>query len=385
MLSVDQFKLAPMPHIIFGSGTISDLADCAGPLGTHVLLVIGGGSLRRSGQLDEIVSNLASGDLQVTVFEGVEPEPTLSTVEQGRQVLRENNCDVVIAIGGGSVMDVSKAIAALANEPGRIPEYHRGREITAEPLPIIAVPTTSGTGSEVTPVSVLTDPERSLKASIHDDRLLPRAALVDPQLTLTLPARATADAGLDAFVQALESYTSTGANFLTDLWAIEAIRRLGSSLRQAYYDGDDLEARENMSLGSLLAGMALASARLGLVHGLAHPIGYAYDLPHGHACGMLMPYVMKYNMEVSQAKYATAARVLGINEDPDDAAAAEALHDWVRELTEELGVSASLGQVGATEDDFDSIIAAAMKSGSTAHNPRPVTEADLRELLQQMS
>jgi len=384
MLSIDQFKLAPMPEIVFGNGTIANLADYVAGLGECPLLVVGRGSLRRSGQLDEIISNLVASDLQVTVFEGVEPEPILSTVEQGRQVLRENNCDVVIAIGGGSVMDVGKAIAALAHEPGRIPEYHRGREITAEPLPIIAVPTTSGTGSEVTPVSVLTDPERSLKASIHDDRLLPRLALVDPQLTLTLPPRATADAGLDAFVQALESYTSTGANFLTDLWAMEAIQRLGSSLRQAYYHGDDLKARENMSLGSLLAGMALASARLGLVHGLAHPIGYAYDLAHGHACGMLMPYVMKYNMEVSQTKYATAARVLGISDASDDGAAAQALHDWVSELTEELGVSASLGEVGASEDDFDQIIAAAMKSGSTAHNSRPVTEADLREFLQEM-
>ena len=384
MLAVDDLMLAPMPRIVFGSGTISHLPDYASQLGTHPLIVTGRGSLQRTGRLDKIIDDLEAHDLQVTVFEGVEPEPTLDTVERGRQVLRKRNCDLVIAIGGGSAMDVGKAIAGLANEPGSVIEYHTGRVLAASALPIIAAPTTSGTGSEVTSVSVLTDPERGVKASIRDDRLMPKVALVDPELTLTLPPRPTADSGLDAFTQALEAYTSTGANFMTDAWALEAIQHIGSSLRQAYHHGDDLTARENMSLGSLLAGMALASARLGLVHGLAHPVGFLYHLPHGQACAILLPQVIRYNMPVSQAKYATVARSLGVTDEADDAAAAEALHQWVTELCEELEATASLGEFGATEADFDAIIAAAMKSGSTRHNPRPVTEADLHEFLQQM-
>ena len=381
MLTVEGFELAPMPRLVFGSGTISDLPEYASQLGTRPLLVTGRGSLRRSGRLDEIVNSLEARELQVAIFEGVEPEPTLNLVERGRQMLRENDCDLVIAIGGGSAMDVGKAIAGLANEPGPAAEYHSGRPLAAEALPIIAAPTTSGTGSEVTPVSVLTDPQRPIKASIHDDKLLPRVAIVDPELTLTLPPRPTADAGLDAFTQALEAYTSIAANFVTDAGALEALRRVGSSLRRAYHRGDDRAARENMSLGSLLAGMALASARLGLVHGLAHPIGLLYHLPHGQACAMLLPHVIRYNMQAAQAKYATAARALGISDEADDAAA-QRLYEWVSALCEELEVSGSLGEFGATEADFEAIIAAAMKSGSTAHNPRPVTEADLREFLQ---
>lgn len=384
MLAIEEFELAPLPRIIFGTGAISDLPGYAGQLGISPLLVTGRGSLRRSGRLDEMVNNLEAEGIAVTVFEGVEPEPTLDTVEQGRQVLRENDCDLVIAIGGGSSLDVGKAIAGLANEPASVTEYHCGRPLTAAALPIIATPTTSGAGSEVTPVSVLTDPDRAVKASIRDDRLMPKVALVDPELTLTLPPRPTAAAGLDAFTQALEAYTSIGANVITDAWALEALRRAGTSLRQVYYHGDDLSARENMALGSLLAGMALSSARLGLVHGLAHPIGFAYNLPHGRACAILLPHVIDFNIEVSQAKYATAARALGISEDAEDATAAEALYQWVTELCEELDATASLGELGATEADFDDIIAAAMKSGSTAHNPRPVTEADLHEFLHEM-
>ncbi len=384
MVDIENFELAPMPRIVYGSGAISDLSAYAKELGVQALLVTGRGSLRRSGRLDEIVDSLQATNFRVTVFEGVEPEPTLSTVERGRQVLRENQCDLVITIGGGSVMDVGKAIAGLANEPGSVAQHHCGRPLSAAALPIIAAPTTSGTGSEVTPVLVLTDPDRGIKASIRDDRLVAKIALLDPELTLTLPPRPTADAGLDAFTQALEAYTSIGANFITDTWALEAIARIGSSLRQAYHQGDDLTARENMSLGSVLAGMALASAGLGLVHGLAHPIGYAYQLPHGQACAILLPYVIKFNIEVSQARYATAARVLGISKNSGDAEAAEALHRWVSELCDELEASASLSELGATEDDFDSIIAAAMKSGSAKHNPRPVTEGNLRELLREM-
>jgi len=260
METVESFQLVATPHIIFGSGAIEQAGQWCAQLGNKALLVTGRGSLRRSGWLDEIVSNLSDHGIAVTVFEGAEPEPSVATVESGRQRLREAGCDIMIAVGGGSSLDVGKAIGALAGESGEAAEYQRGRQITEPGVPIIAVPTTSGTGSEVTPNAVLIDQERGVKASLRGDGLVPKVAIVDPQLTLTLPPAATAFAGIDAFTQALEGFTSTGANLVTDKFAAEALVHLAGAIRTAYSDGDNLAAREHMSLGSLLAGIGFASS-----------------------------------------------------------------------------------------------------------------------------
>jgi len=326
------FQLVPMPHIIFGTGAIEQLGQWCAQLGTKALLVTGRGSLRRSGWLDEIVSNLSDHGVAVAVFEGAEPEPSVDMVQVGRGRLWEAGCDLVVAVGGGSSLDVGKAIGALVGETGEVAEYHRGRPITERGVPIIAVPTTSGTGSEVTPNAVLIDQERGVKASLRGDGLVPKVAIVDPQLTLTLPPAATAFAGIDAFTQALEGFTSTGANLVTDKFAAEALGHLAGAIRTAYSDGDNLVAREHMSLGSLLAGIGFASSRLGLVHGLAHPVGIISGQPHGRVCGLLLPHVINFNLEAAQSKYARAARLVGITGDSNDEAAALSLHDWVAEF-----------------------------------------------------
>jgi len=284
METVESFQLVAMPHIVFGTGIIEQAGQWCAQLGSKALLVTGRSSLSRSGWLDEIVSNLSDHGVAATVFEGAEPEPSVSTVQAGCEMLWEADCDLVIAVGGGSSLDVGKAIGALAGEPGEAAEYQRGRQITEPGVPIVAVPTTSGTGSEVTPNAVLTDQERGVKASLRGDGLIPKVAIVDPQLTLTLPPSATAFAGIDAFTQALEGFTSTGANLITDQFAAEALVHLAGAIRTAYTDGDDLTAREHMSLGSLLAGIGFASSRLGLVHGLAHPIGVASATDGSAAC-----------------------------------------------------------------------------------------------------
>ena len=370
-----------MPHVIFGTGTIAQVGETAAQLGSNALLVTGRGSLRQSGWLDRIVGTLAEHGVAVTVFEGVEPEPSLARGEIGRRMLREAGCDVVVAVGGGSSRDVGKAIGARANAPGTVADYHQGREITEPGLPIIAAPTTSGTGTEVTPNAVLSDHERGVKASIRGDGIIPKVAIVDPQLTLTAPPAATAHAGMDAFVQARAAYTSTGANLVTDELAAEALVRIGGSLRTAYHDGSDLATREHMSLGSLLAGMAFASSRLGLVHGLAHPVGAATSQPHGRVCGLLLAHVIEFNMAAAREKYAGAARMLEITTDPDDEAAARQLHQWGVELAEELQIGTTLSELGITEVDLDAMIDPTISSSSSKHNPREVTEPDLRDLL----
>ncbi len=349
METVESFQLVATPHIIFGSGAIEQAGQWCAQLGNKALLVTGRGSLRRSGWLDEIVSNLSDHGIAVTVFEGAEPEPSVATVESGRQRLREAGCDIMIAVGGGSSLDVGKAIGALAGESGEAAEYQRGRQITEPGVPIIAVPTTSGTGSEVTPNAVLIDQERGVKASLRGDGLVPKVAIVDPQLTLTLPPAATAFAGIDAFTQALEGFTSTGANLVTDKFAAEALVHL--------------------------------AARLGLVHGLAHPIGVASGQPHGRVCGLLLPHVIDFNLEVTQEKYARTARIVGITDDSNDEAAALSLHDWVAELVGDLQIGQSLSDLGISEEDLEPMIAPAMASGSTRHNPREITEHELTEFL----
>jgi len=384
MEKAESFQLVAMPHIVFGTGAIAQAGQWCAQLGTKALLVTGRSSLRRSGWLDEIVSNLSDHGVAATVFEGAEPEPSVNTVQVGRSRLWEAGCDLVVAVGGGSSLDVGKAIGALTGEAGEAAEYHRGRQVTERGVPIIAVPTTSGTGSEVTPNAVLINHERGVKASLRGDGIIARVAIVDPQLTLTLPPAATAFAGIDAFTQALEGYTSIGANLVTDKFAAEALIHLAGAICTAYNDGENLVAREHMSLGSLLAGIGFASSRLGLVHGLAHPIGIASGQPHGRVCGLLLPYVIDFNLQAAQSKYARAARLVGITDDSDDEAAAIALHDWVTQLVAELQIGQSLSDLGISAEDIAPMIAPAMASGSTKHNPREVTEHDLRQFLEQM-
>jgi len=370
--SVAAFELN-VPRVIYGWGSLSRLPAEAARLGARALLVSGKRSLRASGRLEALQDALDTAGLRVTVLDEVEPEPALATVERGLEALGGSGADVLIAVGGGSVLDVGKAIGALAHSPATVAEHHAGLEITTDGLPIIAAPTTAGTGSEVTPNSVLTDPQDLVKASIRGGGLLPRVALVDPELTSSCPQRQTAYAGLDALVQAIEAFTSNGASPATDALAVEAFRHIATYLPAAYRDGADRAAREHVSLGSLLAGIALASARLGLVHGLAHPIGVLHGIPHGLCCALLMPAVLRYNAEAAAAKYAALQESIGLRRG--------GLEGWFAELLGELRVTETLRDRGLAEADLDRIIPAALASGSTKHNPRAATAEELRELL----
>ena len=372
---MEQITFRSARQIFFGSGVREQIGGHASVLGEHALIVCGQTSLQASGALDELRGFLQKAGLAVSVFAEVEAEPSLDTVERGRNVFRTGECDLVIAAGGGSALDVGKAIAGLATHPD--PVTHEIETIDRG-APCIALPTTSGTGAEVTPNSVLTDTCTGEKASVRGHALLPEIALVDPELTLSCPVDQTAYSGLDALTQAIEAYVSTGANPISDPMAEEATRRIAGSLRQAVADGSDLPAREDMALGSLLAGLALASARLGLVHGLAHPLGSLYHLPHGQVCGALLPHVIAYNLEATSEKYAHLARSIGAGEDADD------LATWTRGLVADLDADLDFGAAGLTPDDFDAIIPPTLSSGSSAHNPRPVEEDSLREMLERL-
>ena len=300
----------------------------------------------------------------------IQAEPSGYLVRQGVELARREQCDLVIAFGGGSAIDAGKAIAALLTNGGELSDYleviGKGQPLRHPSVPFIAVPTTAGTGSEVTRNAVLASPEHQVKVSLRSPLMLPRLAVVDPELTLELPPAVTASTGLDALTQLIEPYVSIRANPLTDGFCLEGLRRVSRSLRRAYHSGRDIAAREDMSLASLLGGLALANAGLGVVHGFAAPMGGMFDAPHGAICAALLPHGMAINIRACRARapdgetlrrYETVARLL--TGEPD--AVAEEGIEWVRQLCQELQIP-PLSSYGIQERDVPTLVEKASQS-----------------------
>ena len=369
--------------ILSGSGCFAALGETVASRGRRALLVCGKRSLRESGQLARAMAALRDAGVEVVLYDAVSGEPTLAMVQDGLELARDKRVQVVIGIGGGSAMDTAKAIAGLYDHQGTVYEYFDGlRKVQRRGVPWVAVPTTAGTGAEVTKNAVLMSPERKRKASLRHDSWFADVAIIDPELTQSCPPPVTAASGSDALVQAIESYTSIGAMPITDALAKEAIARIGRSLERAYRDGRDMEARADMLYGSMLAGMALANARLGGVHGMAHPLGCRYHIPHGVVCGLLLPYVMEYNLEYTADKYAQVARLLGVDTSgmATHRAARKAV-ERVRELVTAVGIPSHLAPFGVTPQDLPTIAQESLPSGSLKHNPRPLSAADIEAIL----
>lgn len=365
------FTFVTPPRVVVGWGAATDdrLADEAARLGRRPL-VVSGRSLRASGALDTILANLHAKGLDPVTHENAPSEPDLAALQACIDAAKR--CDSVIAIGGGSVLDVAKGAAALAPSGVSARDCFAGRAAVPDTgKPILAAPTTAGTGSEATWVGVFVDKETRRKASIRGGAMMPTVVVLDAQLSASCPLAVTAHAGMDAFVQAVEAFTSTGANPLTDALARPAAQMVGNNLPRALREPGDKSAREALLLASFMAGIALNTARLGLVHGLAHPIGALTGAPHGLICGLLMPAVMRFNQDAVEAKYARLARdraVEGVN----------AFISNVEQMRHDAGIPARLLEIGLNESDLDAIAREAMTSGSTKANPRLVTEADAR-------
>lgn len=368
------FSFGTAGRIVFGSGRIRDIGKEAAALGSRVLLVTGRSFLRKTGRLGEIKGYLEDQGLEVGVFDAAPPEPDLDSVEQGMAACRAHDCDLVIAIGGGSAIDVGKAIASLVNAPNTIHEYFHGREVEKKGLPFIAIPTTAGSGAEVTANAVLTDADHHVKGSIRSRYMLADVALVDPDLTLSLPPRVTAYSGMDALCQAIESYVSRTSTPLTDALSGDAAVRLVLNLPLAYDKGDDLNARTEVALGSLMGGIAFSNSRLGLVHGMAHPVGMATGLPHGLICGLLLPLVMRFNMPVSVTKYSVLARNAGLG-------SAVKLVAEVERLNALMGLNDRLPEIRLSEERRREVATQSLTAGSTSFNPRPATVEDIEGIL----
>ncbi len=378
-----RFEFATAGRILAGAGRAGELPAVLARLGSRVLVCTGGNPARHAGLL-------AGLGLPSRVFP-VSGEPTIELARAGAAAAREHRADVIAAIGGGSVIDTGKAIAMLAGNGGDPLDYLEvigsGRAITRPSVPCVAVPTTAGTGAEVTANAVLAAPEHRLKASLRSTLMIPRVALVDPELTLSCPAPVTAASGLDALTQCLEPFVSVRANPLTDGLAREGLRRAATGLRAACADGTDLAARTDMSLCSLLGGIALANAKLGAVHGLAGVIGGTVHIPHGIACAAVLPAVIEANVAALRPvpdggpalrRYAEAAQLLTAR----PAASIEDGLAWIRETIALLALP-GLGAFGIRPRHADDIAATAAISSSMQGNPVFLPRDDLRAILLQ--
>ncbi|MGO8959059.1 MAG: iron-containing alcohol dehydrogenase [Streptosporangiaceae bacterium] len=375
------FEFATAGRILVGVGRAAELPVVLAGLGSRVLVCTGADPVRHSGLL-------AGLNMPATVFP-VPAEPTIEMARAGVAAARDSGADVVVAIGGGSVIDAAKAISILLTNGGDPVDYLEvvgsGRRITRPAVPCVAVPTTAGTGAEVTANAVLASPGHHVKASLRSHLMIPHLALVDPQLTVSCPPPVTAASGLDAMTQCLEPFVAVQANPLTDSLAREGLRQASAGLRTAYADGADLDARTHMAMCSLLSGIALANAKLGAVHGLAGVIGGMADVPHGAACAALLAPVMEANVHAlksAQPDHPTLSRYVEVAQllTGKPAASTEDGIAWIRETVSLLAVP-GLAAFGIRPDHADDIATKASRSSSMKGNPAVLSDADLKAIL----
>lgn len=379
-----RFEFATATRVLFGPGVVREVAPAAREMGKRALVVTGRSRERAGGLIEQLETAGVS-----SVHFATPEEPSLDTVREGVALARAERCELVISVGGGSAIDAGKAIAALLANRGDLMNYLEviggGKPLKRRAAPFIAVPTTAGTGSEVTRNSVLASPQHRVKVSLRSPLMLPRLAVVDPELTFGLPAEVTASTGLDALAQLIEPYVSSRANPLTDGFCLEGLPRVARSLRRAYQDGHNAEARQDMSLAALASGLALANAGLGIVHGFAGPLGGMIPAPHGAVVAALLPPGMEVNLRTLRARapgsealrrYESVARLL--TERPD--ATAEEGVEWVAGLCRELKI-APLRSYGVREEDVPELVEKASKASSTKGNPIALTPEELREVV----
>lgn len=370
-----EFRFATAARILFGEGMLREAAPAARAMGRRAMLVTG--ALQRHALGMETVPFAIAG------------EPSVARIREGAALAREAGCDVVVAMGGGSAVDAGKAIAALVANPGDPLDYleviGRGLPLERAAAPFVAIPTTAGTGSEVTMNAVLASAEHRVKASLRSPLMLPRLALVDPELTYDLPRSITASTGLDALTQLIEPYVSVRANAMTDLYCVEGIRRAAGALARVWENGRDREARRDMAWASLLGGLSLANAGLGAVHGFAAPLGGMFPAPHGAACAAVLPHAMAINVRALRqrapesqalARYGEIGRLLTgrPHATAEDGAA------WTREICRKLEIP-PLRAWSVSESDIPVLVEKAAKASSMKGNPLVLTAAELTEMI----
>ncbi|HWQ60909.1 MAG TPA: iron-containing alcohol dehydrogenase [Negativicutes bacterium] len=379
------FVFRMLTRVMYGRGAVNRLGEECRKLGAaKVLLVADSYMVRNSPAFPLVEKVLKDAGMTVEVFADIEADPSVETVDKGAALMREWQGDMVVALGGGSPMDAAKSICMLRTNPGSIREYMRKeRTIVTAAIPLICIPTTAGTGSEVTAGAVTTDKQAGEKIGVSHDSMMARLAIIDPELHASMPPALTASTGLDALCHAIEAYISTEAEPISDALCLHAIRLIGENLRKAVANGRDIETRGKMALASLVAGAAFTNVGLGAVHAIAHCLGAMYKVPHGVANAMLLPYVMEFNVMADMAKFREIAIALGENTAglSLQEAAAKAV-EAVRRLNRDVGVPRTLKEVGVTAGDFPTIVENSITYRLLPCNPRTVSEKDIENILQ---
>lgn len=377
------FQFATSTKIIFGNDSFDKVAELTKEFGSKVFVVCG----KNKTLANRLSIELLEKNIDFEIF-GVYGEPTTQDVEEGTKLARKAGCNVVVGIGGGSVIDTAKAIAALATNRGELSDYleiiGKGKKLKEAPLPYIAIPTTAGTGAEVTKNSVIKSTEHNVKVSLRSDLMFPTLAIIDPVLTITMPPDITASTGLDALTHLIETFVSCQSNPFIDTFCREGMKRISASLEKTFFNGDSLEAREDMAMASMLGGMALANVKLGAVHGFAGPMGGMFPIPHGAVCACLLPAVMEVNiaalkekkMGMQLLKYDEVAKILTQN----NSAVAEDGAIWIKEMVKKLNIP-SLSTFQLSTDSFPELVEKAYKSSSMQGNPLELNDEQLFEIL----
>ncbi|WPC75729.1 L-threonine dehydrogenase [Vibrio porteresiae] len=366
---------------LMGADCLVDAADAIKSKGFTKGLIVSDAILNKIGVVKQVADLLTERGVATVVYDGTHPNPTVTNVNEGLAILKENQCDFVVSLGGGSPHDCAKGIALLASNGGKIADYE-GVDRSPKPmLPLIAINTTAGTASEMTRFCIITDEVRHIKMAIVDKHTTPLMSVNDPKLMLAKPASLTAATGMDALTHAIEAYVSIAATPITDAVAIKAIEMIQANLREAVKNGQNLEAREAMAYAQFMAGMAFNNASLGYVHAMAHQLGGFYNLPHGVCNAVLLPHVQRYNATVAADRLRDVAKAMGVDvENLSAEQGAAAAIDAIVSLSKEIGIPAGLTELGAKEEDIPTLATNALKDACAITNPRQGTHAEVCEI-----
>ncbi|SFL79172.1 iron-containing alcohol dehydrogenase [Salibacterium qingdaonense] len=379
-----QFQTAD--KIVSGQHAVKQLGDYLPGVNRDIrsVLVLTQPGIKDLGLLDSIYEQLE--DVHVKTITDVMLEPTVGNIEDMHEDIKNDSYDVIIGVGGGSVLDAAKVLSVLKTNDQSVNDM-LGTNLIEEPgIPTVLIPTTSGTGSEVTPNAIVTFPEEELKIGIVSPYLLPDLVVLDPMLTLGLPKSITAATGMDAFTHSLESYISSKANYLSDTFAMDSIRLISSSIVEAYRNGENVEAREKMIVGSMYGGMALTSAGTAAVHALAYPLGGKFKVAHGVANAMLLPHVMEFNLDAITEKLSNVAKEIRIADDGEpDQQAAEKMIEQIKEWTKTLEIPQDLSEYGVAEEDIEDLAVAASKiTRLLDNNPKELSLEDMKNIYRRL-
>ncbi len=371
-----------MPSVnLMGAGSVAEVGKQAKILGGSKALVVTDKPLMNTGIVEKVTQLLEASEIDSIIYDGVQPNPTVKNVDEGIAVYKNEKCDVIIAVGGGSAIDCAKGVGIIISNGGSIKDYE-GLDKSEKPMPpFIAINTTAGTASEMTRFTIITDTDRHVKMAIVDWHVTPNVSINDPELMLSMPVFLTAATGMDALTHAIEAYVSINATPLTDSVAMKAIELISQYLRPAVANGSSLEARDKMAYAEFLAGMAFNNAGLGHVHAMAHQLGGFYNLPHGVCNAVLLPHVEKFNLIACPDRFVDIAIALGEEVDglSDMEAADEAL-EAIKRLSEDVGIPAGLKELGVKEEDMPILAENAMKDACGLTNPRKATEKEIIQI-----